>query len=87
MKEEKSNKQNPEKPKVPETQASVKRRTLLKSMFGLPVLGVFAFETFRKWEFDQQKKNIVIDELGLQNLNAPVTVNNESAFKGDLLSI
>ena len=87
MKEEKKNKQNPERIKVSETQSSTKRRTLLKSMFGLPVLGVFTYETLKKWNFDQQNKNRVIEELGLQNLNAPVTAKSESVPEGELLRI
>ena len=37
------------------TQDTIKRRTLLKALVGIPVLGVFAFEVIKKWTFDQEK--------------------------------
>jgi predicted dehydrogenase len=68
-------------------QASQKRRTLLKSMLGFPVVGVFAYEAFKKWKFDTHKKKNVIESLGLENLNAPVPVKVIPAKPGDLLRI
>lgn len=65
---------------------TMKRRTLLKALAGIPVLGVFAFELFRKWSYDQEKKTRVIKELGLENLKVPVPVKSSSA-KSDLLRI
>jgi predicted dehydrogenase len=66
--------------------SAMKRRTLLKALVGIPVLGVFAFELFRKWTFDQEKKNRIIKDLGLENLKVPVAAKNSSA-KSDLLRI
>ena len=67
-------------------QPAIKRRTLLKALVGIPVLGVFAIELFRKYTFDQEKKNRVLKELGLENLKAPVTMKSSSS-KTDLLRI
>jgi predicted dehydrogenase len=67
-------------------QTTIKRRTLLKALVGIPVLGVFAIELFRKYTYDQDKKNRVIKELGLDNLRAPVTMKGSSS-KSDLLRI
>jgi predicted dehydrogenase len=67
-------------------QSTIKRRTLLKALIGIPVLGVFAFELFKKRTFDQDKRNRVIRELGLDNIKAPVTVRSSSA-RSDLLRI
>ena len=41
------------------------RRTILKSLVGIPVLGAFAYEVLQKSAFDQQKKGAIIKELGL----------------------
>ena len=49
------------------TQDTIKRRTLLKALIGIPVLGVFAFELVKKWTYDQEKKARLIKELGLEN--------------------
>ncbi|MBK8884963.1 MAG: hypothetical protein IPN67_22225 [Bacteroidales bacterium] len=67
-------------------QSTIKRRTLLKALIGIPVLGVFAFELFKKYTYDQEKRNRVIKELGLDNMKAPVIVKGSSA-KSDLLRI
>jgi len=44
---------------------SIKRRTLLKALAGIPVLGIFAYEAIRKINFDKSKETRVIEELGL----------------------
>ncbi len=67
-------------------QSGIKRRTLLKALAGIPVLGVFGFELFRKWTYDQEKRNRVVKELGLDNLQVPTIIKSSSA-KSDLLRI
>lgn len=67
--------------------STIKRRALLKSLIGIPVLGMFAFELFEKWSFDQEKKNRIIKELGLENRRAPSVTKSPSAPKGELLRI
>ena len=59
----------------------IKRRTLLKALIGLPILGVFAFELFKKWTYDQEKKNRIIQELGLGNIPEPVIIKSSSGSK------
>ncbi len=66
---------------------TIKRRTLLKSLVGIPVLGAFAFELFEKRSYDQEKKNRIIKELGLDNLRAPSVTKSPSGSKGELLRI
>ena len=66
---------------------AIKRRTLLKALIGLPVLGVFAFELFKKWTFDQEKKKRILRELGLENMQAPVILKNQSGGHSELLRI
>jgi predicted dehydrogenase len=68
------------------TQSTMKRRTLLKALVGIPVLGVFAFELFKKWTYDQEKRNRIIQELGLENMKAPAIIKSSSS-KSALLRI
>jgi predicted dehydrogenase len=56
-------------------------------LIGIPVLGVFAFELFKKWTYEQEKKNRIIQELGLKNIQAPKIVKSSSAAKSNLLRI
>jgi predicted dehydrogenase len=65
---------------------AIKRRTLLKALIGVPVLGVFAFELYRKYAYDQEKKNRIIKELGLDEIKAPAIIKSSGAKK-DLLRI
>ncbi len=60
---------------------TIKRRTLLKALIGIPVLGVFAFELFKKWTYDQEKKARLIKELGLENLPVPTIVKSYKGFQ------
>jgi predicted dehydrogenase len=66
---------------------SQKRRSLLKSLVGFPVLGVLAYEVIKKWNFEGQKKNRVIADLGLENLQSGLTKKNPPPKQGNLLRI
>jgi len=66
---------------------SLSRRTLLKALAGIPVMGFFTFEAFRKINFDRDKRSRVIKELGLEDLKAPRILTVSSGKKGDLLRI
>ncbi len=65
---------------------SLKRRTLLKALVGVPVFGAFAFELIKKRAFDLEKKNTILRELELESLNAPPIIKS-SGPKGDLLRV
>lgn len=70
--------------------STIGRRTLLKALAGIPVLGAFAFELLEKLSYDQEirkKKNKVLKELGLENINAPSVIKTSSGAKGNLLRI
>ena len=86
MSQDKEKATKPEGNDIPASKNTIKRRALIKALAGIPVLGVFAFELFKKWTYDQEKKNRVLEDLGLQNLNAPVIIKSREA-KGDLLKI
>jgi len=66
---------------------AIKRRTLLKALVGLPVLGVFAIELFKKWTFDQEKKHRILRELGLENIQAPAVLKSPYGGHSELLRI
>lgn len=61
------------------------RRTILKALAGVPVLGVFAYELMTKKSFDLNKETALIRELGLENIYEPNVFKNST--KGDLLRI
>ena len=65
---------------------SIKRRTLIKALAGVPVLGLFAYQLIEKRGYDLEKKNRVLRDLGLQSIDAPVILP-ASKKKGDLLRI
>ena len=69
----------------PEGKNVQSRRTVLKALAGIPVLGLFAYELMEKKSFDRQNETRLIKELGLGDLNAPHQVSN--AAKGDMLRI
>ena len=64
---------------------TMKRRTLLKALAGIPVLGFFAYEAGRKIKFDSSKKSRVIEELGLGDIKAPAVI--KPTGKGDLIRL
>ena len=74
-------------PKDMNEKNTLKRRTLLKALAGIPVLGYFAFETLRKLSFDRDKKSRVVKELGLDDIKAPKILTGSSGKKGDLVRI
>ncbi len=65
---------------------TVKRRTVLKALAGLPVLGLFAYKLAEKKKYDTDKKNKVLEELGLKDFDAPVLMKNGGP-KGELLRV
>ena len=64
--------------------SNIKRRTILKSLAGIPVLGFFTYEAVSKGTYDRAKRdNGVLKELGLDDLPTPDYTFN----KGELLRI
>ena len=86
MSKDKENTRKPEDSKATTDKPDIKRRTLLKALVGIPVLGVFAFELLKKRAYDLEKKNRVLRELGLEDIKSPVILEGTSA-KGNLLRI
>lgn len=77
---------NPEEKNDKVQKTAIKRRTLIKALTGIPVFGLFAYELARKSGYDLEKKDRVLRDLGLQNIEAPVIVKNIGS-KGDLIRI
>jgi predicted dehydrogenase len=87
MTNEEGQTQKPEEKNDTVKKSTLKRRTLIKALAGIPVFGFFAYELIKKKAFDREKKNRVLKELGLENLKAPVIMKSSSGKKGDLLRI
>lgn len=86
MEQDKEKSTKPEEKNESKPQNSIKRRTLIKALAGIPVLGLFSYELFAKKKYDFDKKNRVLRDLGLQNLEAPYILKS-TGQKGDLLRI
>jgi predicted dehydrogenase len=63
------------------------RRTVLKTLAGIPVLGAFGLAAFKSHTYAENKKNLVIKELGLDNLGSPAVIKNTGGNKGELIRI
>ncbi len=87
MATENDKKQNPESVNDAENKNRVQRRTLLKALVGVPVLGVLGVEALKKKNYDAHRRNRVIEELGLQDIQAPDMSALTKPSKGDLLRI
>ena len=87
MGKEKGQPTNSEKKEEVVQMPTIKRRTLLKALVGIPVLSAFAFELNQKWIYDQEKKKRIIQEMGLENIKAPAIIKSSSGTKANLLRI
>lgn len=65
----------------------MKRRTVLKAMAGLPVLGLFGIGLLNKREYDLSKKNSIVKELGLDSLELPKSDYGQMQPQGDLIRV
>ena len=79
--------QKPEEKKSQAEKTSSTRRTIIKALAGLPVLGIFAYKVIEKISFDQSKNLRILKELGLNNIEAPKIIKSGTGKKGDLLRI
>ncbi len=70
---------------LPEKKNSQSRRTMLKALAGIPVLGLFGYEVMQKNSYYKKSEFNLIEELGLKDIQSPTKLS--SAAKGDLLRI
>ncbi len=87
MATENDNLQKPEESQEQENNHGVKRRTLLKALVGVPVLGILGIEAWRKKDYDSHRKTRVIGELGLDDIKSPDLAALTRPSKGDLIKI
>ncbi len=74
------------KPAIP-ARGGNSRRTLLKAMAGIPVLGLFGVGLLEKQNYDQSKRNSILKELGLDSVDFPASDYGTTKPSGDLLCI
>jgi len=74
-----------DKSQQPEEKNVQSRRTVLKALAGIPVLGLFTYELMGKRSFDRQNETRLIKELGLENLQAHRKISSDA--KGNLLRV
>jgi predicted dehydrogenase len=67
--------------------SNIQRRTMLKAMVGLPVLGFLGFEFLRKRSFDNEKTDNFIKVLNLEGINAPYIIKSGTQKNGAILRI
>lgn len=66
-------------------EGKIRRRTLLKAMTGIPVLGVFGYELFKEQSYEKNKNGFIMQKLGLDDLKRPMTIKKSSG--GELLRL
>lgn len=66
---------------------TLSRRSLLKALAGLPVLGIIIWRAFEKKSVDQDKKNKVLEELELKPTKKSPVTKEISMSKSDVLRI
>jgi predicted dehydrogenase len=71
----------------PENKDGLGRRSMLKALAGIPVLGALGFETFRKFQYDTENdsRRQIIHELGLDDLLS--SVKKITRTEGDLIRV
>ena len=80
FKEKKENGSNVEKP-------AIQRRTVLKALAGIPVLGLLGYGVLDKNAYDKRKKNRIVEELGLNDIQAPGERKSSSKDINDLIRV
>ncbi|MCE4563450.1 Gfo/Idh/MocA family oxidoreductase [Maribellus sp. CM-23] len=65
----------------------MKRRTVLKAMAGLPVLGLFGVGLLNKRDYDLSKKSSIIKDLGLDSLELPKSDYGQKKSQGELIRV
>ena len=51
--------------------SKIKRRTVLKALTGIPVVGLLGVGVMKKVKYDSQKQQAVLKELGLDSIHLP----------------
>ncbi|MDY0104710.1 MAG: Gfo/Idh/MocA family oxidoreductase [Lentimicrobium sp.] len=75
------------KGKGDEVSRKISRRSALKALAGIPVAGFLGLKVFDKIKYDKNKKLELIQELGLHDMNLPVSDFGSRDSQGDLIRI
>lgn len=75
------------KGKGDEVSRKISRRSALKALAGIPVAGFLGLKVFDKIKYDKNKKLELIRELGLHDMNLPVSDFGSRDSQGDLIRI
>ena len=78
-------KNNPEKNE--NRKSDISRRTVIKALAGLPVLGLFGYQLLKKRNYDLEKRQLIIKELKLDTLELPVSDYGKRKSGGDLIRV
>ncbi len=81
-----SDKNTPEKSKKTNN-SGMSRRTVVKALAGIPVLGLFGHQLLKKRNYDLEKRQAIVKELGLDTMEFPVSDYGTRQSGGDLLRI
>ncbi len=66
---------------------NISRRTLLKGLGSLPILGLFSYKVMEKQSLAEFKKQETLAELGIDKLETPVIKKYDSSTKNNLIRI
>ncbi len=67
--------------------SQVSRRTVVKALAGLPVIGLFGHQLLKKRNYDLEKRELIIKELGLDEIEFPVSDYGTKKHDGDLIRV
>ena len=87
MSEDKKQLQDEHRNPIAENMTSIKRRTLLKALAGLPVLGLLGYEVFEKRRLDERKKRNLVADIGMENIQGPRIIKGSSKEPKDLIRV
>ena len=67
--------------------SGISRRTVVKALAGIPVLGLFGHQLLKKRNYDLEKREAVVKKLGLDTMDFPVSDYGTRRHGGDLLRV
>ncbi|MFA5534280.1 MAG: Gfo/Idh/MocA family oxidoreductase [Mariniphaga sp.] len=73
--------------KTNQPKEGIPRRSVIKALAGLPVVGVLGFEILRKRSYDANRRSSVIKELGLESIEFPKSDYGMHKSSGDLIRL
>jgi len=74
-----------DKKQLPEDKPSQSRRTMLKALAGIPIIGALGYEMLKERAYYPKNEINLIKELGLDDLQSPAKISDSA--KGDLIRI